>query len=437
MNVTMRNSPQDLIAFLKDRGIQRFYVVYDRDKQELRASHPELKFLVDFLRQDTRDYANHEGLFVQVSKKFSVLHGAFIHRTCRGQAAGGSRFWSYDTIEDFFRDGIRLSKGMTHKSALAGLWWGGGKGVIARDPKVDFKNPETRKQVFQEYGDFVTSLRGCYITAEDVGTVTEDIGNIFSRSRFVICIPEEVGGSGNPSAKTAEGVVRGMESALAAQSGSTLAGKTVAVQGLGNVGRFMVQFLFERGVKSVVASDISGDVVQQALKQFQGKAFEASVVEKGDHSVLFSAVDLVAPCATGGTLNEKTIPLLRTKIVCGAANNQLEDPDKDDRRLLERGILYVPDFLVNRMGIVYCANEQYGYVTQDPAIDQHMSDDWEFSIYRMTQKVIELSRKQNKPTGQAAIELAEQLSTSLHPIFGHRGQKIIDSLVKDVWQRKI
>ena len=136
-------------------------------------------------------------------------------------------------------------------------------------------------------------------------------------------------------------------------------------------------------------------------------------------------------------LNQETIPQLKASLVCGAANNQLEDPEKDDRRLFDRGILYVPDFLVNRMGIVYCANEQYGYVTNDPLINQHLSDDWEYSIYRMTQKVLEKSKTQGKPAGVVAIELADELSFQLHPIHQARGRQIIQSLITNVWQKSI
>ena len=132
-------------------------------------------------------------------------------------------------------------------------------------------------------------------------------------------------------------------------------------------------------------------------------------------------------------LNPVTIPMIKAKIVCGAANNQLEDPDRDGKDLFKRGIIYVPDFLTNRMGIVNCANEQYGYVNDDPFIERHFSTDWEHSIYRMALMVLKKSHKKNKHTGKIAVQIADKLSKKNHPVFGHRGQQVIDSLVKDKW----
>ncbi|MCH7677458.1 leucine dehydrogenase, partial [candidate division KSB1 bacterium] len=152
----------------------------------------------------------HEGLFFHITKNHDTLQGAFVHRTCRGQGAGGVRYWQYPTMEDYLRDGLRLSKGMTRKNALAGLWWGGGKGVIAHNPEIEKSNPEIRASIYKEYGDLLTSIRGCYVTAEDVGTNVDDMANIFSSTRFTTCIPGHLGGSGNPSVPTARGVICGI-----------------------------------------------------------------------------------------------------------------------------------------------------------------------------------------------------------------------------------
>lgn len=428
-----RLSPHEFVSFLRRGKIGRFYLVYDPKSQSVKSSHPELQPLAGFIQGDRRDFAGHEGLFFQVTEKYDTLQGAFVHRTCRGQAAGGIRYWTYDTVEDYLRDGLRLAKGMTHKNALAGLWWGGGKGVMARRPDVDVENPEVRRYLYSEYGRFISSLRGCYITAEDVGTTVADIANVFSRTRFTICIPEDWGGSGNPSIPTARGVVCAMEAALAFAGMEELTGKTIAVQGMGNVGGPLIRFLFEKGVRKIIACDINARIAESLRRASAGLGLEIRSVSCGDDSIFREECDVLSPNATGAVLNSRTIPLLKAKIVCGAANNQLEDPDRDDSTLFERGIIYVPDFLANRMGIVNAANEQCGYVTDDPLFERHLSRDWEHSIFQTTLRVLRESKETGEPTGRIAVRQAEKLSLELHPIFGHRGRQIIDSLVADRW----
>ncbi|RMD95914.1 MAG: hypothetical protein D6814_12390, partial [Calditrichaeota bacterium] len=150
----------------------------------------------------------------------------------------------------------------------------------------------------------------------------------------------------------------------------------------------------------------------------------------------FEPCDIVAPCATGAILNLQSIPQIKAKIVCGAANNQLEDTYRDDRMLFEQGTIYVPDFLVNRMGIVNCSNEQYGYVDHDPFFERHLDKEWEHSIYQTTLRVLDLAHKTGEPPAHVAIRLADELSFKPHPIFGHRGQQIINSLVANRWHEQ-
>lgn len=426
-------TPEEFTTFLKDHQIQRCYFVWDEPSQCVRASHPELQPIADFLQNDPRDYSRHEGVFLEVAPHVGVLQGAFVHDTHRGQAQGGTRFWGYETIEDFLRDGLRLSKGMTQKNALAGLWWGGGKGVIARNPGMDAEDPRIRKSVFNDYGEFVTSLGGVYVTAEDVGTTPTDIANIFEKTRFTTCIPSTVGGSGNPSGATAAGVVRGMEAALNFMDGGTLEGRTIVVQGLGHVAEVLIGMLLERKVGKVIGSDITEEKVEAARARFGGERFEARLVEADDPSILFEECDILAPCATGGVINSETIPRLQARVLCGAANNQLEDVERDDRALQERGIVYVPDFLVNRMGIVNCSNEQYGTMTDDPLVTRHLGSQWEHSVFKTTQQVLQRSKESGNPPAHVAMELADELAKRVHPIFGHRGAQIIDSLVKGDW----
>jgi leucine dehydrogenase len=482
-----RLSPAEFRHFLGEAGIGRFFLAWDEEAGAVRASHPELAPLARLLQRDRRDFDRHEGVFVQLAPDTGVLQGAFIHRTCRGQAAGGVRFWHYDTIEDYLRDGLRLARGMTHKNALAGLWWGGGKGVMV-DPGGGVEatggaavapaaGSARRRRIYEEYGELLSSLRGCYVTAEDVGTSVEDMAAVFSRTRFTTCIPPSLGGSGNPSEPTARGVVRGMEAALAHRGAGGLAGKAVAVQGLGHVGEPLVELLRRRGVARVVGSDLDEARCEALRRRFdpsgsaadggggsgeggggrgggkrqgdgRGGSGRAGSGRNGDFSfearaaggredpwIAEQPADIFAPCATGGVLGPRTIPRLAAGIVCGAANNQLEDPERDDLLLHRRGVLYMPDFLVNRMGIVNCADEQYGYVGgEDPRLAQHLGgeagepDRWENSIFNLSLAILAEAARRDEPPARVALRLAESRSHELHPIWGHRGAAIIRAL---------
>jgi glutamate dehydrogenase (NAD(P)+) len=433
VNHLLGMSPLDLVRYLKEENILRFYFAYDHENNTIRSSHKILQPLVDFIKSDTRDFNQHEGLFFQITRKYDILQGVFVHRTNRGQAAGGVRYWMYDSVEDYLRDGMRLSVGMTMKNALAGLWWGGGKGVMAHNPMLDKNNPIIRAHIYQEFGELVSSLRGCYVAAEDVGTDVTDMAKVFMRTRFTTCIPPHLGGSGNPAVPTARGVISGMEAGLEFLGMGDLKGKTVAVQGTGHVATPLIRYLFEKEVKKVIACDLNPHVVKEVKDQMSGRNFEAFVVQPGDMSIIQTECDILSPCATGAILNSVTIPNIKAKIVCGSASNQLQDSVRDDKALYERGITYVPDFITNRMGSINSSNEQYGYVQNDPLIEMHLNKDWEFSIYCMTQKVLKESKSTNTPPGQVALSIAEKLSYDNHPIFGHRGRLIIDSLISRKW----
>ena len=324
--------------------------------------------------------------------------------------------------------------GMGHKCALAGLWWGGGKGVIARtDPGG--ASGELRQAVFRDYGSFISDLRGCYVTAEDAGTAPEDLADIFSRTRHTSCIPSRFGGSGNPSVLTAMGVVVAMEAACEFLELGSLEGKTVAIQGLGNVSRYTIEGLLERRVSRIIGVDIFPEQVEHTVSLFPEAPLDVSVVERGDQSILGAEADIVVPNATGATLNQATIPTIKARIVCGGANNQLEDPVSDAQALDARGILYVPDFLANRMGIVNCANEQYGVIPDDPAVYEHLDRGTPHGIHKRSMEVFRTARSSKRTTAAVAVELADRLTEELHPVWGHRGQVIIDSLVQNRWDR--
>jgi glutamate dehydrogenase/leucine dehydrogenase len=404
----------------------------------LQCSHPKLESVAQSLLGNTRDYDRHQAVFLEVGQQTGVLLGAFLHRTRRGQGIGGVRLWPYDSLSDFLSDGLRLSMGMGRKNALAGLWWGGGKGVIARAPGSQHTDPAYRARLFHDYGRFITSLRGAYVTAEDVGTTPSDMADIYEVTRFVACAPESVGGSGNPSPATARGVVSAMEGALDHLGLGGLEGKTIAMQGVGNVGASMVALLLERGVSRIVAAEVSEEVARLVRHQHPSERLELRVVASKDREILSEPCDILAPNALGGVLSPETIPRLSAKIVCGAANNQLLDQQRDSellagRQVAGRSVVYVPDFLANRMGIVNCANEQYGWFEDDPAITRHFDRNWEGSVYRVTRTVLERAAATGITSTAAANALADELAERPHPIFPDRTQAIITALSREGW----
>lgn len=425
-------TPDKFIELLRMLGHHRAWFIFDPRRNALRASHVELQDLAGSIAQG-RDFHRHEALFFEIGPNTGALLGAFVHKTVRGQAAGGVRLWPYGTMRDYVRDGLRLARGMGRKNALAGLWWGGGKGVIARPQGDAYLDRSFRTTLYREYGAFITSLRGCYVTAEDAGTGAPDMAEIFRTTRFVTCVPQHVGGSGNPSFATAKGVVCAMEGALDALGLGSLEGKRIAMQGAGNVGAAMIHELLERRVAHVAATDISEPLIASARDRFAGRPVDLRLVAPDDLSVFGQPCDIFAPNALGGVLSPETIPMLQAKIICGAANNQLLDEYRDDKSLAQRGITYVPDFLCNRMGIVNCANEQYGILPGDPAIERHFSRDWDNSLFVITKSVLERAKTRGITTSEAANALADELSDQPHPIWGHRSRAIIDALEAEQW----
>ncbi|GAB5356590.1 hypothetical protein AAMO2058_000302800 [Amorphochlora amoebiformis] len=469
--LNLRGDTYDLAAAIQADGLMRGYAVYDNKEQGVKVSSPGLEPLRKFLENDTVDFDKHEGMFFEVGLHTRALHGAFLASTVRGQGCGGIRLRKYNTVEEYIRDGMRLATGMGRKSALAGLWAGGGKGVIAEPPRVqvnDFRGTEReeampsipegglekylgtdnvisdpfyRQILFQEYGDFLTSLRGCYVAAEDAGVFVSDVDVVFSRSRYTTCISVEKGGSGNPSVPTAAGIVSAMEGALAETGMGDLKGKKITIQGVGNVGRPMIRYLLEKGVSSIVAGDVDAVAVERARKEV-GEVSEVDIrlitSSKESEDLWATECDILSPCAYGAVLNEESIQKINAKFVVGAANNQLKDPHTHGELLHDRKIIYVPDYVANRMGIVNCANEAYGRVgrlehLEDPAITRHLDHEYEFGVYQTTRRVLRLAFDENIATNKAADRLADEALQQPHPIWGHRSQQIIDSLVEDQW----
>jgi glutamate dehydrogenase/leucine dehydrogenase len=426
MSALLQQTPGEIAAMLQHRGPGRVCFVRDPGGA-LRASDPSLQTLGDEIAR-LGDYAEHEAVFLAVGPETGALFGAFVHRTTRGQALGGLRHWPYPDFEAYLRDGLRLAVGMGRKAALAGLWWGGGKGIIARQPGDGWCEADYRSQLYAEYGRFVTSLRGAYVTGEDAGTTPSDMAVIYRHTRFATCVPCEVGGSGNPSDMTAAGVVCAIRAALDFTGAGPLAGKRIAMQGAGNVGSCMIERLLAEGIGELVVSETSAEQREVLLDRFSSSMVEVRAGDLDDGSILAEHCDVLVPNALGAVLNEKSIPGIRAPIVCGAANNQLADEQRDARALANLDIVWVPDFVANRMGIVACSNEHAGSLPGDPLIEQHLDADWPGGIHRVTQRILTRARDEGMTTLEAANALAAVHAEEPHPIWGNRAQRIIDAL---------
>ncbi len=312
-----------------------------------------------------------------------------VHSTVLGPGLGGVRMWPYASWDEALVDVLRLSRGMTYKAAAAGLNLGGGKAVILADPKK-----HKSEALFRCFGQYVESLGGLYITAEDVGTDMEDMELILAETRWVTGVSPAHGGSGDPSPVTAYGVLQGMKAAVERVFGEgALAGRRVAVQGLGNVGLHLASYLKERGA-ALVGSDIDAERVARARS-------ELGMEIVGPEAILETECDVLAPCALGAVLNAETIPRLRCKIVAGAANNQLADEARDGRALHERGILYAPDFVINAGGLINVYNELTGY-NRERAMRMTRG------IYLNMMRVFQIAAAEGVPTYGAADRVAEE-----------------------------
>lgn len=292
----------------------------------------------------------HEQVVYCYDKATSLKAIIAIHNTVLGPALGGCRMWPYENEEKALHDVLRLARGMTYKSAAAGLNLGGGKAVIIGDAKT-----MKSEALFRAFGRFVQSLGGRYITAEDVGTSVMDMEWVRMETDYVTGFSRALGGSGDPSPVTAFGVYHGMRAVLKKVYGSdSLQGRTVALQGVGQVGFHLIGHLLSAGAK-VIAADIDEERIKRTQAQYD------SLVFVPPSEIYDVDCDIFAPCALGGAVNSKTIPRLRCKIVAGSANNVLENEDIDGPRLEERKITYIPDYIISAGGIINVSNELEGY----------------------------------------------------------------------------
>jgi leucine dehydrogenase len=312
-----------------------------------------------------------------------------IHDTTLGPALGGCRIWPYKTEEEAIFDVLRLSKGMTYKNAAAGLNLGGGKAVIIADPK------DKSEALMRSFGRFVESLNGRYITAEDVNSTTQDMMYIREETDAVAGLPEEIGGSGNPSPFTALGTFEGLRATVKHRlNKDSLEGLKVAVQGLGNVGTSLCAMLYEAGAKLIV-TDMSQERINFCVENYNAEAVGLDEIYSVD-------ADVFAPCALGAIVNDDTINKFKFSVIAGAANNVLLDQDKHGQMLKDRNILYAPDYIINAGGVINVYYEVVNEYVRE-SVTQKVK-----AIYDILIDVFKIADDENIPTHTASARFSER-----------------------------
>ncbi len=320
-----------------------------------------------------------------------------IHDTTLGPALGGVRMWNYNSEAEALEDVLRLSKGMTYKAAITGLNLGGGAAVIIGDSRR-LKS----EALMRSFGRFIQNLNGEFIAGEDVGTTVRDMEYIRMETEHVTGVPESLGGAGNPAPYSAKGVYLGIKACVKEVFGTDeLAGRSVLVQGTGNVGEHLVELLRNDNVE-VYVSDINVEQMHAIARKYKAKAVDAD-------KIFNTGADIYAPCALGATVNNKTIKNMKFSIIAGSANNQLADEQIHGQLLHDKSILYAPDYLINAGGIISCYSELTGF-------GRKRTIQLTENIYDATREVIKLSKLENIPTNLAASRIAENRIESIKKI---------------------
>ena len=336
----------------------------------------------------------HEQVIFCSDKRSNLRAIIAIHNTTLGPALGGARMWTYANDRDALIDALRLSRGMTYKAAVAGLNLGGGKAVIIGDP-----NKNKTEALFRTYGRFVEGLAGRYITAEDVGTSEQDMEWVRMETKYVTGIDRALGGGGDPSPVTAYGVYYALKACVKELTGNdSLKGRNIAVQGAGHVGSYLCDHLAKEGAK-IYITDIYEEKVKDIIQKTKATFISPDKIYQVD-------ADIFCPCALGAIINDETIPKLKARIIAGGANNQLADEHKHGQMLIERGILYAPDYAVNAGGLISVANELEG---NPPERAMRQAE----GIYDTILNIFAISKREKIPTYVASDRLAQDRITSI------------------------
>ncbi|MEV3932866.1 Glu/Leu/Phe/Val dehydrogenase dimerization domain-containing protein [Streptomyces sp. NPDC053728] len=300
------------------------------------------------------EQGGHEQVVICQDRASGLKAVIALHSTALGPALGGTRFYPYASEEEAVADALNLARGMSYKNAMAGLDHGGGKAVIIGDP--DAIEAGQKAELLLAYGRFVASLGGRYVTACDVGTYVADMDVVARECRWTTGRSPENGGAGDSSVLTAFGVFQGMRASAQHLWGDpTLRGRTVGVAGVGKVGHHLVEHLLSDGAEVVVT-----DVREESVRRITDRHPEVTVAADTDALIRTEGLDIYAPCALGGALNDESVPVLTAKVVCGAANNQLAHPGVE-KDLADRSVLYAPDYVVNAGGVIQVADELHGF----------------------------------------------------------------------------
>ena len=349
------------------------------------------------------DQGGHEQVVLCQDRASGLKAVIAIHNTALGPALGGTRFYPYASEEEAVADALNLARGMSYKNAMAGLDHGGGKAVIIGDPERD-----KTEELLLAYGRFVASLGGRYVTACDVGTYVADMDVVARECRWTTGRSPENGGAGDSSVLTAFGVFQGMRASAQHLWGDpSLRGRTVGIAGVGKVGHHLVEHLRDEGAE-VVITDVREESVRRILDKH---AAGVTAVADTEALIRVEGLDIYAPCALGGALNDATVPVLTAKVVCGAANNQLEHPGVE-KDLADRGILYAPDYVVNAGGVIQVADELHGF-------DFERCKAKAAKIFDTTLAIFARAKEDGIPPAAAADRIAEQ---RMHEAAGARGR---------------
>ncbi|MCH8500293.1 MAG: amino acid dehydrogenase [Aliidiomarina sp.] len=333
-----------------------------------------------------KEFDNHEQVVFCHDKVTGLKAIIAVHDTTMGPALGGTRMWSYANSEEALTDVLRLSRGMTYKSALAGLPLGGGKAVIIGDAKKD-----KSEAFFKAYGRFVNALGGKYITAEDVNIRTSDIAIVATETAYVAGTE---GKAGDPSPHTAEGTYLGLKAAAKHAFGNEdLSGLKIAIQGLGAVGYDFAKYCANEGAKLIVC-DVNQESVDRAVAELGAEAVSIDAIYDAD-------VDVYAPCALGATINDETLKRIKAKVIAGSANNQLATP-AHDKIVKDMGILYAPDYVINAGGVIHVCSEAANFSREDTAARVK-------AIYGTLDKIFTRASAEDRPTGEIADEMAREI----------------------------
>jgi valine dehydrogenase (NAD+) len=349
------------------------------------------------------DQGGHEQVVLCQDRASGLKAVIAIHNTALGPALGGTRFYPYASEEEAVADALNLARGMSYKNAMAGLDHGGGKAVIIGDPERD-----KTEELLLAYGRFVASLGGRYVTACDVGTYVADMDVVARECRWTTGRSPENGGAGDSSVLTAFGVFQGMRASAQHLWGDpSLRGRTVGIAGVGKVGHHLVEHLRDEGAE-VVITDVREESVRRILDKHPTGV---TAVADTEALIRVEGLDVYAPCALGGALNDETVPVLTAKVVCGAANNQLEHPGVE-KDLADRGILYAPDYVVNAGGVIQVADELHGF-------DFERCKAKAAKIFDTTLAIFARAKEDGIPPAVAADRIAEQ---RMHEAAGARGR---------------